>query len=65
MKTPLRWARSRVLGWEEMPVDTAELARFLIGETLVRILAEGVAGGRIGEAEHKASATPRVTVIAA
>jgi hypothetical protein len=40
MKTPLRWARSRVLGWAEMPDDTAELARFLIGETPVRILAE-------------------------
>ncbi len=35
----------------EMPVDTAELARFLIGKMVVRILAEGVAGGRIVETE--------------
>jgi DNA-3-methyladenine glycosylase len=34
-----------------MPVDTAQLARFLIGKMLVRVLAEGVAGGRIVETE--------------
>ena len=34
-----------------MPVDTAQLARFLIGKVLVRQLAEGVAGGRIVETE--------------
>jgi DNA-3-methyladenine glycosylase len=34
-----------------MPVDTAELARFLIGKMLVRKLAGGVAGGRIVETE--------------
>ena len=44
-------ARPRVLDRAEMPVDTAELARFLIGKMLVRILAEGVAGGRIVETE--------------
>jgi DNA-3-methyladenine glycosylase len=44
-------ARSRVLDRAELPVDTAELARFLIGKTLVRVLAEGVAGGRIVETE--------------
>jgi len=35
----------------EIPVDTVQLARFLIGKMLVRILAEGVAGGRIIETE--------------
>src|SRR6202171_3331959 len=44
-------ARPRVLDRAEIPVDTAQLARFLIGKTLVRILAEGVAGGRIVETE--------------
>jgi DNA-3-methyladenine glycosylase len=34
-----------------MPVDTAQLARFLVGKMLVRILAGGVAGGRIVETE--------------
>jgi DNA-3-methyladenine glycosylase len=41
----------RVLHRAEMPVDTAELARFLIGKMLVRVLAESVAGGRIVETE--------------
>ena len=44
-------APPRVLDRAEMPVDTAELARFLIGKMLVRMLAEGVAGGRIVETE--------------
>jgi DNA-3-methyladenine glycosylase len=35
----------------ELPVDTAQLARFLIGKMLVRRLVEGVAGGRIVETE--------------
>jgi DNA-3-methyladenine glycosylase len=43
--------RPRVLDRTEMPVDTAQLARFLIGKMLVRILSEGVAGGRIVETE--------------
>ena len=34
-----------------MPVDTIQLARFLIGKMLVRTLADGVAGGRIVETE--------------
>jgi DNA-3-methyladenine glycosylase len=41
----------RVLDRAELPVDTARLARFLIGKLLVRILAEGAAGGRIVETE--------------
>jgi DNA-3-methyladenine glycosylase len=43
--------RPRVLDRTEMPVDTAQLARFLIGKMLVRILSEGAAGGRIVETE--------------
>jgi DNA-3-methyladenine glycosylase len=43
--------RPRVLDRAEVPVDTVQLARFLIGKMLVRILAEGVAGGRIVETE--------------
>jgi DNA-3-methyladenine glycosylase len=41
----------RVLDRAEVPIDTARLARFLIGKMLVRKLAEGVAGGRIVETE--------------
>jgi DNA-3-methyladenine glycosylase len=44
-------ASSRVLDRAELPVDTSQLARFLIGKMLVRALAEGVAGGRIVETE--------------
>jgi DNA-3-methyladenine glycosylase len=43
--------RPCVLDRAEMPVDTAQLARFLIGKMLVRALPEGVAGGRIVETE--------------
>jgi len=41
----------RLLERAELPVDTAELARFLIGKMVVRVLADGVAGGRIVETE--------------
>jgi DNA-3-methyladenine glycosylase len=44
-------ARPRVLDRAELPVDTAELARFLLGKMLVRVLPAGVAGGRIAETE--------------
>jgi DNA-3-methyladenine glycosylase len=44
-------ARPRVLDRTEIPVDTAQLAQFLIGKMLLRVLAEGVAGGRIVETE--------------
>jgi DNA-3-methyladenine glycosylase len=44
-------ARPRVLSRAEIPVDTVQLARFLIGKMLVRVLAEGEAAGRIVETE--------------
>jgi DNA-3-methyladenine glycosylase len=43
--------RPRVLDREELPTDTAQLARFLIGKIVVRVLAEGTASGRIVETE--------------
>src|SRR5271163_2525867 len=43
--------RPRPLDRAEMPVDTVDLARFLLGKVLVRTLPEGVAGGRIVETE--------------
>jgi DNA-3-methyladenine glycosylase len=44
-------APQRVLDRAELPIDTAELARFLIGKMLVRMLPKGAAGGRIVETE--------------
>jgi DNA-3-methyladenine glycosylase len=41
----------RPLARSELPVDTASLARHLIGKVLVRELPEGVASGRIVETE--------------
>jgi DNA-3-methyladenine glycosylase len=43
--------RPRVLDRAELPVETTQLARFLIGKMLVRLLAEGLAAGRIVETE--------------
>jgi len=43
--------RPRVIDRAELPADTAELARFLIGKMVMRTLAEGEAGGRIVETE--------------
>jgi DNA-3-methyladenine glycosylase len=42
---------ARVLDRAELPVDTVELACFLIGKLVVRMLAEGAAAGRVVETE--------------
>ena len=49
--TATTFALRRVLDRAELPVDTSQIARFLIGKMLVRNLPEGVAGGRIVETE--------------
>jgi DNA-3-methyladenine glycosylase len=41
----------KVLDRATLPVNTARLARFLIGKMLLRKLTEGIAGGRIVETE--------------
>jgi DNA-3-methyladenine glycosylase len=41
----------RPLARAELPIDTAEFARFLIGKLVMRELPEGVASGRIVETE--------------
>jgi DNA-3-methyladenine glycosylase len=41
----------RVLDRAELPVETTQLARFLVGKMIVRALPECVAGGRIVETE--------------
>lgn len=42
---------TRVLNRKELPVDTADLAHFLIGKMLLRKLGNELAGGRIVETE--------------
>jgi DNA-3-methyladenine glycosylase len=44
-------AMCRPLARPELPIDTASLARYLIGKVLVRELPEGIARGRIVETE--------------
>lgn len=44
-------AALRLLDRAKLPVDTVQLARFLIGKMLVRTLADGAVGGRIVETE--------------
>ena len=46
-----RKAIYRPLARSELPIDTASLARYLIGKVVVRELPEGVASGRIVETE--------------
>ncbi len=49
--TDTKATHTSVLDRADLPVDTTQLARFLIGKLVVRELAEGVAAGRIVETE--------------
>ena len=51
MKAGHRKTVHTLLSRAALPVDTAALARFLMGKLLVRELPEGVASGRIVETE--------------
>ncbi len=51
MTTDSLSARYPPLRREDLPVDTADLARYLVGKALVRVSPEGVTVGRIVETE--------------
>jgi DNA-3-methyladenine glycosylase len=51
LKPPRRKNDHVPLARSELPIDTAALARYLVGKSLVRDLPEGVASGRIVETE--------------
>ena len=55
----------RALDRAEIPVDTAQLARFLIGKMLVRVLPKASRAAASSRPRHMASATPRVMPIGA
>ncbi|MGE5269338.1 MAG: DNA-3-methyladenine glycosylase [Thiohalocapsa sp.] len=51
MKSAVRKDGHQPLDRTELPIDTASFARYLIGKVLLRELPEGIATGRIVEAE--------------